>query len=160
MNLSRTYIGSFMVVWRPRTGLIVALNAIVEREWWQLMGEAFSHLSSSWKSLNLVRCRVFESIALSPSLSLSISLLAFLARLAIRILELPSRENPVADHCFQRRGVLDASDRADPVARSLSKEFRDCERRRARVRAYVYTKGSDPRAWRGMTVAGRTEGPS
>lgn len=61
-----------MAVQRPRTGFIVAFNAIVERERWQLMGEAFSHLSSSWKSLNLVRHHVFESI--SPfSLFLSLS---------------------------------------------------------------------------------------
>jgi len=58
------------------------------------------------------------------------------------------------------QGVLDASDRANPVATSprqgipgLQATSRACTYVCARARARVYTKGSGPKARRGMTVA-------
>jgi len=93
-----------------------------------------------------------------PSLALSISLFLFGNPDPWITSERKSGRGPL----LQRRGVLDASDRADPVATSPQQGIPDCERRRARVRTYVHVhahmciKGSSPKAWRGMTIV---EGP-
>lgn len=68
--LSRTYIGSFMVARRPRTGLIVALNAIVEREMMAANGWsvfAFILFMEIAKSCTLPRIRIDSTFSLPLS---------------------------------------------------------------------------------------------